>query len=275
MVRKFLLVACAVLGLVIARSPHGAADDRAKLLAQVGLKPTATGRGQMDTVGFASTAAQMDMVHAQAAAAAAPREAALRAEHGWTDAEPRFVAAVCPHDDYYYASRLYQLALARVRAPVVVLFGVFHKARAFDVSDRLVFDRFATWRGAYGPVKVSPLREDLLARIRLEDRVVDNDMHQVEHSLEALVPFLQANNPNVEIVPILVPHMEWPVMERWSSRAVRGAGRRGATSPSSSPPTPSTTGTPAGGRHHTAPSDRTWRATGRRWRRTGGSLPNT
>ncbi|HOT02014.1 MAG TPA: AmmeMemoRadiSam system protein B [Acidobacteriota bacterium] len=214
MLRKFALVACAVLGLVIARSPHGAADDRAKLLAQVGLKPTATARGQMDTVGFASTAAQMDMVRAQAAAAAAPREAAIRAEHGWTDAEPRFVAAVCPHDDYYYASRLYQLALTRVRAPVVVLFGVFHKARAFDVSDRLVFDRFATWRGAYGPVRVSPLRADLLARIRLDDRVVDNDMHQVEHSLEALVPFLQANNPNVEIVPILVPHMEWPVMER-------------------------------------------------------------
>jgi AmmeMemoRadiSam system protein B len=61
---------------------------------------------------------------------------------------------------------------------------------------------------------VSGLREDLLARLQPGDRIVDNDMHQVEHSLEALVPFLQAGNPAVEIVPVLVPYMEWPVMER-------------------------------------------------------------
>jgi len=39
----------------------------------------------------------------------------------------------------------------------------------------------------------------------------------VEHSVEAIVPFLQAYNPDVEIVSILVPHMNWETIDRLSS----------------------------------------------------------
>lgn len=191
------------------------ADDptRQDLLDAVGIKPSGAQRGQMDTVGFVTTAEQMDAVLNQSGSFAAARLDTLRTRHGWTD-ETAFYAAVCPHDDYYYASRLYALVAPFIKARVVILCGVFHKARVFESRDRLVFDSFQTWRGPYGPVTVSPLREELISRLAADDYVVDNDMQTVEHSLEAIVPWLQAFNRDVEIVPILVPYMGWETMDR-------------------------------------------------------------
>jgi AmmeMemoRadiSam system protein B len=200
-----------VLGLVLAAQ----ADPEAvkKLVEQAGIPSTPTKRGQFDVVGFASRADQMESVLRQTRELAAPRNRELETAHGWT-ADTAFAAAVCPHDDYYYAARLYGLVLPRVKAKRLVLFGVFHKARLFDCRDRLVFDNFQFWHGPAGWVPVSPLRQELLARLPAGDVVVDNTMHTVEHSLEAFVPYLQADRPDVEIVPILVPYMGWETMDR-------------------------------------------------------------
>jgi AmmeMemoRadiSam system protein B len=46
-------------------------------------------------------------------------------------------------------------------------------------------------------------------------------MHTVEHSVEAIVPFLHAYNRDVEIVPILVPYMQWEVMDRLATDLAR------------------------------------------------------
>jgi AmmeMemoRadiSam system protein B len=188
------------------------ADDRQDLLNSVGIKPENGMRGQMDAVGYVTTAAQMDSVLAQARQLAAARAKELAA-HGLGD-EVALAAAVCPHDDYYYASRLYALVTPHVKAKTVILFGVFHKARAFECRDHLVFDSFDKWRGPYGPVAVSSLRNDLIARFPKDDVIVDNDMQMVEHSVEGIVPWLQANNRDVEIVSILVPYMGWDTMDR-------------------------------------------------------------
>ncbi|HEX6791956.1 MAG TPA: AmmeMemoRadiSam system protein B [Candidatus Krumholzibacteria bacterium] len=191
------------------------ADARQDLLKTVGIKPERGMRGQMDAVGFVTNAAQMDSVLLQSRGFAAARAQELAATQGWND-DIAFCAAVCPHDDYYYASRLYALLIPHIKAKRVILFGVFHKARVFECRDRLVFDSFPTWRGPYGPVKVSPLRDELLARLPKDHVVVDNDMQQVEHSVEAIVPWLQASNRDVEIVSILVPHMGWETIDKLS-----------------------------------------------------------
>jgi AmmeMemoRadiSam system protein B len=187
------------------------------LLDRVGIPPGGSQRGQMDTVGFVTTAGQMESVLAQCKELAGPRRAELSEKEGWSD-ETTLSAAVCPHDDYAYAGRLYSLLVPHVKARSVILFGVFHKARAFDCHDRLVFDAFETWRGPYGPVKVSPLRDEILERLPDEDVVVNNDMQQVEHSVEAIVPWLQAYDRDVEIVSILVPYMDWETMDRLAGR---------------------------------------------------------
>ena len=200
----------AMVGILAAQADPDAVK---KLLDQMGIASTPTKRGQADVVGFASRAGQMDAVLQQTAELAAPQAAMLEKQNGWT-AETAFAAAVCPHDDYYYAARLYGLALPHVKAPRVILFGVFHKARLFDCRDKLVFDKFAEWRAPYGLVPVSPLRQELQAKLPAGDWVADNAMHSVEHSLEAIVPYLQAYRRDVEIVPILVPYMDWETMDR-------------------------------------------------------------
>jgi AmmeMemoRadiSam system protein B len=184
-----------------------------ELLDSVGIKPTATQRGQMDTVGFVTGAHQMDAVLAQSEASAAGARRSFLERTGWEEDTP-ILAGVCPHDDYYYAGRLYSLLLPHVRARTVVVFGVFHKAKLFECRDKLVFDAYRTWRGPYGPVKVSSLREQILRRLPKNDYVVSNDMHMAEHSVEAIVPFLQAYNRDVEIVSILVPPMDWATLDR-------------------------------------------------------------
>ncbi len=182
---------------------------RAEIEAEMGLRSEGDlVRGQRDTVGFVVTADQAEDVVSTALAAEHDELAAEAAALGISDGSG-VVAAVSPHDDHLYAGRVYVHATEAVRAPRVILVGVFHGARRWGLSDRLVFDHFEAWHGPWGPVPVDGLREELLAALPQDDVVVDDAMHCAEHSLEAIVPFLQHRNRDVRIVPILVPYMGW------------------------------------------------------------------
>jgi len=204
------IVATAIVALAFGGTPLVAQQPAVReLLAKVGLQGEDNTRGQMDVVGFASTAQQMDSVLALCREEAQERQDSLKEMYGWNDTT-LFRAGVCPHDDYAYAGRLYPLLLSRIKAKRVILFGVFHKAKVFGSHDVLVFDSFDSWHGPYGRVKVATsLRDAILRQMPAEEVVVDNDAQQVEHSVEAIVPWLQAMNPDVEIMSILVPYMGW------------------------------------------------------------------
>jgi MEMO1 family protein len=176
-------------------------------------------RGQRDSVGFASTAAQMAGVWELSAAPPAPDSLGPLPP-------PGVVGAICPHDDYLYAGRVYRRVLPLVTARTVVLVGVFHKYRRFGEHDRLVFDKYRAWRAPDGPVRVSGLREDILAHLLPADFVQSAAMHDSEHSLEALVYWLRHGRPDVEIVPIIVPAARF---ERLDELAGRLAGALAAT----------------------------------------------
>lgn len=212
---KYPSVALALILLLGGVTAVAQQPDVQQFLDQVGLKPTDDQRGQMDIVGFASTAQQMDQVVKLCEANAKPREDSLLSEFPWME-NVSFRAGICPHDDYCYAGRLYPLLLKRIHAKHVILFGVFHKAKPFGSHDVLVFDSFKSWHGPQGPVAVSPLRDEIIQRLPEKDVVVSNDMQQVEHSVEAIVPWLQAYNPAVEIVSILVPYLDWKTMQKLS-----------------------------------------------------------
>lgn len=120
-----------------------------------------------------------------------------------------WAASICPHDDHIYAGPVYVAALKGLRAKTVVVFGVCHKAKALGLRDRLVFDDFERWRGPYGPVPVSSLREEIEQRLPREDWVVSREAHATEWSVEGILPWLQYYSREVTILPILVPHMDW------------------------------------------------------------------
>ncbi len=168
-------------------------------------------RGQMDTVGFVVTADQAGDVLEKTLGAELDSLAGDRNRLGLKPDEG-VAAVICPHDDHLYAGRVYVHATELIRAPRVILIGVFHKARYWNLENRLVFDRFEAWHGPWGPVEIDGLRDELLAGLPEDDVVVDDAMHCREHSLEAIVPFLQHDNPEVRIVPILIPYMGWERM---------------------------------------------------------------
>ena len=165
-------------------------------------------RGQLDTTGFVVTAQQAEDVLTQALGV---EKAALETDRATLHLarEEGVPAVVCPHDDHLYAARVYVHSTQLVHAPRVLMIGVFHKASLWNLSNRLVFDSFEAWHGPWGPVRVDTLRNELLAAMPAGDVVVDNTMQCREHSLEAIVPFLEYEDRDVTIVPILVPYMGW------------------------------------------------------------------
>lgn len=155
-------------------------------------------RGQQDGVGFATTAAQMERTFELAASPPAP-EALGEAP------PPGLLGALCPHDDYLYAGRVYRKVLPLVTARTVVLLGVFHGYRSFGARDVLVFDPYRAWRAPGGEVAVSPLRDAVLSRMPRGTWVKDAAAHDREHSLEPLVAWLKHARPDVEVLPVIVP----------------------------------------------------------------------
>lgn len=159
-----------------------------------------------DTVGFAQYGWQMDSLIARID----PEDK--------TPSDNVFKAAICPHDDYAYAGGLYSKTLEGIKAKTVVLVGVAHKARIFNLENQLVFGSFDEWKSVYANVKISPLREKLLIELPTETYVVNDSMMQMEHSLEPIVHFLQSKNREVEIIPMLVPYFTNENMESISDK---------------------------------------------------------
>ena len=131
------------------------------------------------------------------------------------------VAGISPHDDYLYAGRVYFPLYERLRTKEVVIFGVTHGGVRKEIGDPrrvLIFDEFPAWRGVRGPVAISPLREFLKQHLDPGDFIVSNKAHELEHSVEALIPFIQYYNPEVKITPIMVTAMPFDTMETIAER---------------------------------------------------------
>ncbi|MFO7829226.1 MAG: AmmeMemoRadiSam system protein B [Bacteroidales bacterium] len=159
-------------------------------------------RNVVDTIGFAQYDWQMDSI--------------IERIGYHSDSEQTWRVAITPHDDYAYVGDLYPRVLDGVKAKTVILFGVAHKARDYDLENRIIFDSFDVWQAPYGKVKVSEIRNKLIKAIPDSLFMVHDKMQSVEHSLEAVIPFLQNKNPDIEIIPILVPYMTYEKMQQIS-----------------------------------------------------------
>ncbi len=121
----------------------------------------------------------------------------------------RWIYGICPHDDHLYAGRVYYNVLRNLRAKTIVIFGVTHSARRKHLTKKLIFGTFPYYYGVYGNIKISPLREEIEKKLGKDYYVVNNDVVKGEHSIEALLPFIQYYNRNVEIVPIYIPVLSY------------------------------------------------------------------
>ena len=149
-----------------------------------------------DTIGFATLDWQMDSIYKRLGVIDRDNDLAWK-------------AAISPHDDYKYAGQLYYESLRGINADKVILIGVAHRARNFNLQDKLIFGNFTHWKSPYGNLKVSPINQVIIKKLDKEMFVIHDSMQVLEHSLEAIVPFLHKKNPSLEIVPILVPYMKY------------------------------------------------------------------
>jgi len=169
-------------------------------------------RDIVDTVGFAFEARQMDSImnRIKKNQGELLQEAFLKA--GVNDSIV-WKAAISPHDDYTYAGYSYLAALSNIRANTLIIFGVAHKAKKLGLENKIVFDSYGYWKGPYGPIPVSGLRDSIIAELPADIYEINNTMQSIEHSVEALLPFLQYYNRNIEIISILVPYMSFERMK--------------------------------------------------------------
>lgn len=160
-------------------------------------------RQMVDTVGFAHLSWQVDSVVNRINRVYLKELSAVNVEPS-----AAWRVAICPHDDYTYASWQYPALLKNLKAKTVIIFGVAHKARQLNVADQIVFDTYLQWHGPYKNIKVSSIREELMANIPKEFYQVNDSLQKVEHSVESMLPFVQHFNRDVEIISILVPFMD-------------------------------------------------------------------
>lgn len=174
-----------------------------------------TPRQPVDTIGFARYAWQLDSIMQRIER---NQGGELRQASQQLEGSGPLRVAVSPHDDYGYVGYLYPALLQHVRSEVVLLFGVGHKARQLGLENRLVFGSYRCWKSPAGVVKVSPLQEELMKNLPADTYTVNDSLQTIEHSLEALIPFLEYYNPDVEIIPVIVPAMPFERMEYISAR---------------------------------------------------------
>ncbi len=131
------------------------------------------------------------------------------------------VGGISPHDDYLYAGNVYYPLFKNLRTKEAVIFGVTHGSVRKEIGDPrgvLILDEFRSWSGLGAEAGISPLRERLKSLLAKEDFIVSNRAHALEHSIEALIPFLQYNNPGMRITPIMVTAMPFERMAELSER---------------------------------------------------------
>ena len=131
----------------------------------------------------------------------------------------RLIGGISPHDDYLYAGKVIYSLLKNINTKEAVIFGVTHgtvRRACDDPRNVVIFDEFDQWQGPYGSVSISPLREKLKNQLPPKKYIVSNKAHELEHSIEALIPFLQFYNKDIKITPIMVTVMDFNTMSEIS-----------------------------------------------------------
>lgn len=131
------------------------------------------------------------------------------------------VAAISPHDDYLYAGSIYFPLFPKIKTKEVVIFGVTHGTVRKEMNnphDVIILDEYDYWNGPYGNVAISPLRGFIKSGMNENSLMISNKAQSIEHSIEALIPFLQYYNREIKITPIMITQMSFERMEELSRR---------------------------------------------------------
>jgi len=132
-------------------------------------------------------------------------------------------AVVSPHAGYMYSGSVAAETMARVHIPeTVIILGPNHHGQGAPIALSTI-----PWQMPMGQVPI-----DTAITTALLDAssviTVDETAHRFEHSLEVQVPFLQARQKKLAIVPLVISHISYPLCQEVGAalaRVIEGAGK--------------------------------------------------
>jgi AmmeMemoRadiSam system protein B len=141
-----------------------------------------------------------------------------------SETRKKVLAAVSPHAGYTYSGGVAGAVFSQIDIPEsVVLLGPNHRG----IGAQVALDRSESWDMPMGAIPVNESLASLI--IEKGGGRVENDpqAHAMEHSIEVQVPFLQALQPKLSIVPISVSHITFPDCEKVGSTLAAALGEYG------------------------------------------------
>ncbi|MFH2123465.1 MAG: AmmeMemoRadiSam system protein B [Pseudomonadota bacterium] len=115
-------------------------------------------------------------------------------------------AVVSPHAGYMYSGAVAGETFARVHVPeTVIIMGPNHHGQGAPIALSTT-----PWQMPMGMVPIDTTIAEALLKTS-STITVDETAHRFEHSLEVQVPFLQARQKNLSIVPLVVSHISYPL----------------------------------------------------------------
>jgi len=114
------------------------------------------------------------------------------------------VAIIVPHAGYIFSGQICADAFGQVRNQsydVIVILGTKHTSSDLDKISLYPGDGFRT------PLGIAMVDKDVISLLKKADPsdcTLDKSLHESEHSVEVIVPFIQVIFPKAKIVPIVV-----------------------------------------------------------------------
>lgn len=118
------------------------------------------------------------------------------------------VAIIVPHAGYIYSGQICADGFKQVSNQsydVIVILGTNHTSSDGKKISLYPGDGFRT------PLGVAPVDKNIISLLKKADPVdcfLDKSMHESEHSVEVMVPFVQVMYPKAKIVPVVVGSQE-------------------------------------------------------------------
>lgn len=133
-----------------------------------------------------------------------------------TEPKIKALAAVAPHAGYIYSGAVAAETLSRIVIPEsVILLGLNHHG----VGEPVALSH-TTWGMPMGNVPINEALADLL--LTQQGPIVHDEIaHRFEHSAEVQVPFLQALQPKLSLVPIVLSHISYQLCEEVAASIVQ------------------------------------------------------
>ena len=125
------------------------------------------------------------------------------------------VAIIVPHAGYIFSGQICADGFKQVsnqKYDVIVILGTNHTSSDFQKISLYPGDGFRT------PLGTAPVEKNIISSLIKEDPTdctLDKSLHEREHSVEVMVPFIQVVFPKAKIVPIVVGSQDMQVCIRF------------------------------------------------------------